>query len=545
MANSGLKFVLYAALCTICATTLAQSDNADADYADEVQESKSPYELGDPMKQVGAPEEDEEKALFNVAVEDRDWESARLIGEELAEEGDGEAQGVLGIMYYEGYDTPRDLKRAQHWLNQAVVNGFEPARALLGRVLIETGHHRDAKPHLEKAAAAGNAGSMLLLASMLAEGTGIAKDTSRAMQWLVKAGALDAVARRSIERVYPTLTDSDDEYSDKFAMFSGFFNEAVQSADRDDVLTIAKLQDRNKMKALQWYGIAAEQGSPEGLLAFGEILESLADQEEVPTTLLAGMNIDLEAGDGPARLMAEALGRYYSAAQLKHVKAMVKLARLVGTGRKVVKDPAAAFQWWSLANREARRQDAKTPTGSLANGLERARAALNTGDLSTLANAQAALQTHVDNGSLPPKPQPSTVTQNEIQYAVNGNSVNVRTGPGRNYRVSFQVNRGEDVQLINTHEGWSHLSFPGRSGQTGWIFSQLVVAQLPTAGNQVLTRDDVNLHSGPSGDSFAFLRLSRGLEIVILERAGDWLHVKLESQDETRGWIRASSIQNF
>ena len=56
--------------------------------------------------------------------------------------------------------------------------------------------------------------------------------------------------------------------------------------------------------------------------------------------------------------------------------------------------------------------------------------------------------------------------------AVNGNHVNVRTGPGTNYPVVTQVNRGDTVMLRDQAFGWYNVTL--QDGTDGWIAGWLL-----------------------------------------------------------------------
>ncbi|SLN45504.1 SH3 domain-containing protein [Roseisalinus antarcticus] len=49
---------------------------------------------------------------------------------------------------------------------------------------------------------------------------------------------------------------------------------------------------------------------------------------------------------------------------------------------------------------------------------------------------------------------------------VNGSKVNVRTGPGTDYGIMLQLERGQDVRLLDTRGGWAEIEMP--NGSTGW-----------------------------------------------------------------------------
>lgn len=61
---------------------------------------------------------------------------------------------------------------------------------------------------------------------------------------------------------------------------------------------------------------------------------------------------------------------------------------------------------------------------------------------------------------------------------VNGNCVNVRSGPGTNYPVLFQVNKGVRVNVMMSQEDWLYImTYPGNGEpgyRYGWIYAQYV-----------------------------------------------------------------------
>jgi TPR repeat protein len=54
-----------------------------------------------------------------AALERGDYVTALRVIRPLAEEGDAFAQLALGVMYFNGWDTPRDYVQAQKWFNLA------------------------------------------------------------------------------------------------------------------------------------------------------------------------------------------------------------------------------------------------------------------------------------------------------------------------------------------------------------------------------------------------------------------------------------------
>ncbi len=54
----------------------------------------------------------------------RDWKAALAIWSELAEDGNSEAQNVLGVMYENGEGVKQDFAKAAEWYRMAADQGF-------------------------------------------------------------------------------------------------------------------------------------------------------------------------------------------------------------------------------------------------------------------------------------------------------------------------------------------------------------------------------------------------------------------------------------
>ena len=58
---------------------------------------------------------------------------------------------------------------------------------------------------------------------------------------------------------------------------------------------------------------------------------------------------------------------------------------------------------------------------------------------------------------------------------VTGDRANVRSGPGTDHGVVFQVSKGDSALLLSSQEGWVEIK--ATSGQTGWIADFLVFGE--------------------------------------------------------------------
>ncbi|MDO5296564.1 MAG: tetratricopeptide repeat protein [bacterium] len=105
---------------------------------------------------------------------------------DLAEQGDPEALGLLGILYYSGEGVKQDYAKALNYLNEA--------------------------------ADAGNTDAMVILADMYANGKGVKTDIKKALEYLTKsAKAGNEHAQQAIKMLQEMEKKSQQEYGNDSA----------------------------------------------------------------------------------------------------------------------------------------------------------------------------------------------------------------------------------------------------------------------------------------------------------------------------------------
>ena len=83
------------------------------------------------MIAIGAAQADE-LADGHAAYLRGDIDTALSIWTPLAEQGNAEAQYMLGLIYFNGRYVPKDNAAAAHWLELSAAQGYEDAELLLG-----------------------------------------------------------------------------------------------------------------------------------------------------------------------------------------------------------------------------------------------------------------------------------------------------------------------------------------------------------------------------------------------------------------------------
>ena len=111
----------------------------------------------------------------------------------LAEEGDADAQAILGAIYLRGSGVPQDYKKAENWLHKAALQGDAAAQSLLAGLYFEGKDlpldYTKAAHWYRKAAMQGKADCQWLLAMMHSEGFGLPKNQTKAHAWMNLAAA--------------------------------------------------------------------------------------------------------------------------------------------------------------------------------------------------------------------------------------------------------------------------------------------------------------------------------------------------------------------
>lgn len=125
-------------------------------------------------------------------------------------------------------------------------------------------------------------------------------------------------------------------------------------------------------------------------------------------------------------------------------------------------------------------------------------------------------------------------------------SVNIRQGPETDYPVIARVTPGTKLVSLAAQAGWYKVRLA--TGQTGWVAGWLVKpavsATAGASGSQspaavVVTGERVNLRRGP-GTGYAIAgQATKGTQLAVAGRLGDWYKVKLREAQFAwvAGWL--------
>jgi SH3-like domain-containing protein len=120
------------------------------------------------------------------------------------------------------------------------------------------------------------------------------------------------------------------------------------------------------------------------------------------------------------------------------------------------------------------------------------------------------------------------------RLAIKGDIANIRSGPGTNTEVLWQVEKYYPVEVVHKQGDW--YLFKDFEGDEGWIHRTLL-APLDTT---VVKRDNCNVRSGPGTEHEIQFVAEKGIPFKVIKRQGAWMHV--QHADGDTGWIHKNLI---
>ena len=118
--------------------------------------------------------------------------------------------------------------------------------------------------------------------------------------------------------------------------------------------------------------------------------------------------------------------------------------------------------------------------------------------------------------------------------SIRASEVNVRRGPGLDYRVDWVFKRaGLPVRIIDEYQHWRKIADSDNAG--GWVYHALLTRHRTA----LVTEAEVTLRAGPSEDTEATARVKQGVVAAIRECQPDWCELQV---DGYRGWARKTGF---
>lgn len=112
--------------------------------------------------------------------------------------------------------------------------------------------------------------------------------------------------------------------------------------------------------------------------------------------------------------------------------------------------------------------------------------------------------------------------------------VNMRTGPGSDYPISWVYSRKHlPVMIIEEYENWRKIKDP--EGDSGWVFR----AMIDGSRHAMITGKLEPLYRRPDSSSPVLLRAERGVIGKLEACRDDWCELEI---DDMKGWIKRNKI---
>lgn len=121
--------------------------------------------------------------------------------------------------------------------------------------------------------------------------------------------------------------------------------------------------------------------------------------------------------------------------------------------------------------------------------------------------------------------------------SVKGNVLNMRSGPGTQHEVQWQLHRGFPLKVVQRKGTW--LKVQDFEGDSGWV-SRRLTSSTP---HHIVKVTRANVRSGP-GTRYKLLGSAEYGEVLrTLKREGNWVQVRRANNQ--RGWISKRLLWGF
>jgi SH3-like domain-containing protein len=126
--------------------------------------------------------------------------------------------------------------------------------------------------------------------------------------------------------------------------------------------------------------------------------------------------------------------------------------------------------------------------------------------------------------------------------AINGNDINMRSGPGKKYKVIWKLGDGFPLKVLKRSGSW--LQVQDFEGTIGWVHKR-VTNKTPHMIVKVhkKTKKKINIRSGPGTNKRIVAKAYYGVVFRRLAQKNGW--VKVKHGRKVTGWVKRSLLWGF
>lgn len=126
--------------------------------------------------------------------------------------------------------------------------------------------------------------------------------------------------------------------------------------------------------------------------------------------------------------------------------------------------------------------------------------------------------------------------------SVNADTVNLRSGPGTNYKVKWEYGKGFPLEVLEKKGDW--VKVKDFEDDTGWIYAPL----LADKGHMIVKvfkekNKKINIRSGPGTDYRIVGKAYYGVVFETLEQRQGW--AKVQHETGLVGWIKRTLVWGY
>jgi len=126
--------------------------------------------------------------------------------------------------------------------------------------------------------------------------------------------------------------------------------------------------------------------------------------------------------------------------------------------------------------------------------------------------------------------------------AIHGNEINMRSGPGKKYKVTWKLGDGFPLKVLKRSGNWIRVR--DFEGTIGWVHKGVVnKTQHMIVKVHKNTKKRINVRSGPGMNKRIVAKAYYGVVFKTLGRHNGWVKVRYGNQ--VTGWVKRNLLWGF